>query len=996
MKSKSESHKAKIHLDMIDSASRPGNKLLAKVRSWIWSSWQALAPIALSFRFPALVSFGARILGLALVLTVLSNAQQPQGGLDPNAIMGFETLGTWSVSGNSSSGFVAQSTADRTQGNAALSISNPPNMMKIVSQPIASTATALTGIGNSGALLEIDVLIPVQQGNATNSGWIQPYVTSKSRGLSKVPLAQVFFNSYREGIYNTIGFPIPGSVASALNDATYSDLVFEFDISSPGRITGTYLLDNLRVHSVPLIQSPTGQAPPPGYGGSVNLDVFGSAPTTQTYDLSPTQIPDDFHFTKTMDKPSVNLFLGLDGTPTTTCTYGQDPSDASGQSWILSSCTGGFKAGDLVNANWLSLAIVGGAATDELRAQIALSPLGDSTGANLIPPMPTFWGDYDTCIPSPVAGTVVTQSTTCANQVGEANTIINNYFNQVSSANPSPNWIVPPVPEFAMRHGDGTPNNNLLGPPPTPSDPPFDDSGDLNPGGSFDAYWRLNGDLTPTAVTGTDENKTQFDATFSAHGVLFGQDIDVLDVKVTADTDSGQTTPSYVPASSTGTLGFYVFGNEIPSGGFTVNPSTGFSVDPSWSQEFDLPPIQIWIFSITLGASAEAELNAMGSAALSGLDLSVTPSISLNGDISGGIDLVIAQGDVEAKVNLIKLSTPVAAQVKWVLNTSPEICAATLNGSLNGNLDLSSGGGEVDLDATFGICPFCYTDSETLFNWAPLASANINLFSATIDTQLFGLPAALCTFPMTATITSPTSGATLLANVHNTLQGLGAPTDPALAYNAAYTWTYTPANSADTVSVDPATATTANPIVVFSPPSSGSSSTWTIGMSAVDTTTSAGGTKLMSSATATPVTISVTNLAPGAYIDDLVGLGFSGETTTTVPLGGSGIPSVTLTNPGTQTINGLVVGGTGTLNTTFTVAACTDNTSACTLPCDGTSATNCSPMTLTTTNAATATPSGTWSNFTSPDSYYLLTMSTTQDGSAYGSAQVIVKIFISL
>jgi len=101
-----------------------------------------------------------------------------------------------------------------------------------------------------------------------------------------------------------------------------------------------------------------------------------------------------------------------------------------------------------------------------------------------------------------------------------------------------------------------------------------------------------------------------------------------------------------------------------------------------------------------------------------------------------------------------------------------------------------------------------------------------------------------------------------------------------------------------------------------------------------------------------------------------------------------------LTNPGTQTINGLVIGASGTLNTTFTAAACTDGTSACTAPCDGTSATGCSPISLTTSNATTAAPSATWSGFTS--SYYQLTMTTTQGGSTYASTQLIVEIFISL
>ena len=262
----------------------------------------------------------------------------------------------------------------------------------------------------------------------------------------------------------------------------------------------------------------------------MNLVVFGNAPVTQTFNLGPTQIPNGFHLKKgTVGATTVQLQLGLDGNPSLTCTYNPDSTDASDKSYILNSCAGGFEAGDLVNANWVNMAIVGGDSTQTIRAQLALNPMGGLAGAGLIPPMPTFWGDADTCMPVPVPGTVVTTSPSCSTQTAQANEIITDYFKQVNNANPAPNWIVPPAPEFALRHGDSTPNNNLNGPPPSPHDPPFDTGGDLNPGGTFDAYWQLNGNLTPTAVTGTDENKTHFDATFTTHTVLFGEDVDVAE-----------------------------------------------------------------------------------------------------------------------------------------------------------------------------------------------------------------------------------------------------------------------------------------------------------------------------------------------------------------------------------------------------------------------------------------------------------------------------------
>ena len=953
---------------------------------------------------PPLTAAGTRALALAFLFIAGAAAQQPLAPIDSNAVMGFENTTTWTVSGNSKLPGVLTSTTQRTQGNAAYSIANPPNQMKIVSQPIASTATALAGIGDTGALLQIDFLIPVQQGNLVNSGYIQPYVTSKSRNLSKVALPQVFLNNYRAGIYNTIGFAVPDAVRSALGGATYSDLTFEFDISSPGQVTGAYLLDNLRVHSVPLVQSPSGQPPPPGYGGSVNLDVFGvapvaplvsGAPVTGTFHLGPTQIPNGFHLKQgTVGSTTAQLQLGLDGTPTLTCTYGGDPNDPAHQSYILTSCGGGFQAGDLVNANWVSLAILGTFPADptrEIFAQLALNPLGDLAGSNLIPPMPTFWGNSDTCAPAPVTGTVVTFSDSCKTQTAQANKIINDYFTQVNNFKPAPNWIVPPVPDFGLRHGDGLPSNvsaSALAPLTADPTQTFNTGGHLNQGGTFDAYWNLTGSLSPTAVPNTDENKTHFDATLGAHAVLFGEDVDVAAAKVTADTDSGETTPTYKAATSTGTVGLYVFGTQIVNE--TVNPSTGFSVGPTFGTAYNLPPIQIWIFSITLGATADGSLKASASAAVSGVDLSVTPSVTIGGHALGGINIGIASGGVDAKVNLLTVSTPVTAQAKWVIRTNPSLCDFDLQGSLTGKVTLSSGGGEIDLDATFGICPFCDTESQTLFKWANLASNTWTLFDVTINPTLFELPTSMCSFPVSVNIVSPANNANLSSGLPITLQGSAKPNDSMLPVaNTTYTWTYTPGANASTTS---GATTGANPVVTFGAPTSGSTSTWTIGLSATVTVTDSQNHPVTSTASATPATVTVSSLSTGVYISQVV----SAVTGPGVPdsngvivvnNGDTGLGTV---GTGDISISGLVQGIGGALNTTFTVASCSDvNGNYYTATCSSPGA----ATTLTTTNATTTSPSAIWpgaSNGTRPAGTYKITMTTTDGGSH--TATVLVWI----
>jgi hypothetical protein len=910
--------------------------------------------------------------------------------LDPNSIMGFEVPDAWLVRVDGFfPDFDVKSTTTRTQGSAAFAVSDPPSLMTLTSRRVGSTATALTGIGNRGALLQLDVQLPSQtdqsgRGNQggcdPRSGEIEGFLSVRSAGLNRVSLGRLSLSKLRDGIYNTVSFTIPDSVSSRLNGATYDDMIFEFEVSAPGKVRGAYLFDNLRVHSVELTQSPTGEAPPSGYGGSVDLVVPGGPPVTQTFSLGPAQIPSGFHLKKgTAGGTTVLLELGLDSSPSFTCTYSPDSSDKTGESYVLKSCTNGFEAGDLVSANWVSLGITGNATGLQINAQLALSPLGDLTGSGLLPAMPTFWGNSDTCSPSPVSGKVVTTTTSCAAQVAQANQIVTTYFNQADSDHPSPNWIVAPVAAAALRSYDGTPVNTS--PTSGPNNVPFDTGGDLNPGGSFDAYWKLSGNLNPTAVAGTDENLTHFDAAFTAHTVLFGDDVDVVDAKVTADTDSGETAPASKPATSTGSLGFYVFGEEIPSGGLNVNPSTGFSVDPSWNQEYDLPPIEIWIFDITLGALVDADLNAQGSAALSGADLSVTPSASIGAHVAGGIDIGVASGNVDAKVNLITLSTPATAQVKWVINNTPQVCATTLNGSLDGNLNLSSGGGEVDLDASVGDCPICYTHSWTLFKWSPLVSKSWTLIDDTIDVQLFALPTSLCPYTATANIVSPSNGASLSSGLPTTLVGSAGPTDDTIASTSTYNWTYTPGTNAGTYTVNPAGQNGPNPVVTFGPPTSGNTSTWTIGLTATTTVKGVGGSANNVTSTATPVTVTVTNLSQGVYIGEILS-GPNGPAVPDPTVGGAyNIGNVPLP----VTVFGVVSGATGTLNSTFTVAYCNDQTAACTQPV--------SPQSLPVTGAATTTPSAVWSSGFQ-GGYYKITMTTTAGGTNFGTTSAIVYGYV--
>jgi hypothetical protein len=174
--------------------------------------------------------------------------------------------------------------------------------------------------------------------------------------------------------------------------------------------------------------------------------------------------------------------------------------------------------------------------------------------------------------------------------------------------------------------------------------------------------------------------------------------------------------------------------------------------------------------------------------------------------------------------------------------------------------------------------------------------------------------------------------------------------------------------------VNPAGANTANPSVTFGPPTSGTTSTWTINLTATTTIHSAGGAVLTQTASATPVTIQVTNLRAGVYLSQV-----SSANNGIATPESNGVLNVGNV-PGIITFSGVVSGATSTPNTTFTVAVCNDGTAACSSPGAAT--------TLTTVGAATATPLASWNGF--QGGFYKVTMTTTAGASTFGTASVVI------
>jgi hypothetical protein len=192
---------------------------------------------------------GPKTTGLALVAMATVAAQILPVVVPSDSIMGFETPAGWILTSISPFARVSLTTV-RTQGNFALAVVNPSLQTTLTSLPVASTATVLAGVGDTGASFEVDVMLPP----AGNQGSLQLSVSSPSRGLDNQLISQVDLSGFRTGLYSTMGFPIPDTVRNALGGATFQDLTFKFVLSLPGGlipIQRQYLFANLRVHSVP-------------------------------------------------------------------------------------------------------------------------------------------------------------------------------------------------------------------------------------------------------------------------------------------------------------------------------------------------------------------------------------------------------------------------------------------------------------------------------------------------------------------------------------------------------------------------------------------------------------------------------------------------------------------------------------------------------------------------------------------------------------------------
>src|SRR5262249_10919775 len=147
-------------------------------------------------------------------------------------------------------------------------------------------------------LFQVDLLLPVEPGSALNHGALQMSISIPSHRLSNIVIGKMSFQSLRLGVFNTLRFPIPDQARAALGPAlaqtSPSEVVFQFELDVSTSIHGTFIFDNLRVHSTVL---PTGHGTsrPAGYGNSVDLVAEGAIPAAENLEAGSVQVPEGFH-----------------------------------------------------------------------------------------------------------------------------------------------------------------------------------------------------------------------------------------------------------------------------------------------------------------------------------------------------------------------------------------------------------------------------------------------------------------------------------------------------------------------------------------------------------------------------------------------------------------------------------------------------------------------------------------------------------------------------
>ena len=161
--------------------------------------------------------------------------------------------------------------------------------------------------------------------------------------------------------------------------------------------------------------------------------------------------------------------------------------------------------------------------------------------------------------------------------------------------------------------------------------------------------------------------------------------------------------------------------------------------------------------------------------------------------VTGGVNIGIASGGVEAKITLLQVEAPVSAVAEPVVNADPSSCSISIEIGLNGSVTIGALSGEIDLVASFGPCPFCYSTSYPLVQWSGESIAQTLFSVGPVTLTAIPLPDALCSTPIAASITVP--GANAQTNIPYPLFASAQTKDGSQVNCSGFTWSVTPSET---------------------------------------------------------------------------------------------------------------------------------------------------------------------------------------------------------
>jgi|GEM_PF-2001048 len=736
--------------------------------------------------------------------------------------LGFEMPAHWQVIQGSVDSL--QSTATRTQGDAALAVVQPSGFTRIESRALSSSSPFAAGLV-TGATAALDVSLPTAQANPYWEGAVQLYVSCPSRNLYNAFAGQVELTGKRKGTFQTLRFKLPDYAIQALAGQTFSDLKFGVVINVPQNSPGTYILDNLRLKSSVLPPRPTGiEGIQKGQSATlVAWKSYTGGVEDQIADVTFTQaivqVPRSLHVVKgSAGAGTVTLNLGLTGGGTTTCQF---EADVTGANYVLSACDTGARAGDLLPATSARLTVNAADPAQpktKIKAQLALNPVGDEIVEGL-PPIPTWLGGTTAEI---VAG-------------------LDAFVQAQQQWQLTDNVLVRlPTPDFDF-HDSVSVNGELPPLPPSSTDPQFGMDGSLTGTDMADARWHLAGSIdAPLDADGT--RRTHFDAAVWSDVYLLGFRIGpVIRVSALADTStpplqdgqvgtttaSGKFCYSYLGATEQCETREGNIGGAVTL--FETHPSVTL-LSQTW-----------WVFHVGASAGLDVKAVASGGFTPNGMAVTFTPSAGVFAQLEGGVALgTFAGGGVYGKVDLLRAAVPISASVSLSANLDPRVCSVTTAETLSGSVDMTVGSGEVGYYLEGGLTcglwgGLCWRDEESLLDWPGLNESYTIIPAQPLANQTVPLPPAFCAVSGDADggINYPVAGQSLPQGTNSLLLALFErtinsdpppgwdPEDPYLVFPTPldcqyYTWSST--DPSDVITAVPGQPAGCSPRIVYGNP----------------------------------------------------------------------------------------------------------------------------------------------------------------------------------